>query len=303
MNGVTPSTFTDAPSTDGVTVGVGITASARASRAEPRPPSRRIPRKPATSALPPAMTRRRVSGFQAPVRRSSLGLGRSRNSVSIPAAVPSRVGSTSGPEASGREMTAAIPSAPTTPSRTAARRPRRLESTPIPAHAATRTTTIPMVSASLSFVPNVETAKSLSHGGVRSMKAPATAGIGEGVPPAMPSHTRTPASRVATPIDTAPAMTPSSAAPQIEPGRRLLDALVGRSRRRATTERRRDIPRRVGLGRTGAQVGHSVSRFLRIGAISRNARPRCEIAFFSSSVYSARVRGSPSDDATRKIGS
>jgi hypothetical protein len=44
------------------------------------------------------------------------------------------------------------------------------------------------------------------------MNAPATAGMGEGVPPASPSLAKIPASSVATPMATAPARTPSRAA-------------------------------------------------------------------------------------------
>jgi hypothetical protein len=216
MYGVTPSTPTEEPSTDGVTVGVGITVSARASLADPRPPSSRAPTNPATRALPPAMTRRRLNPPQVPVLRSSLGRGRSRTRVSIPTAVPMRVGSTSGAEASGREMTAAMPRTPTTPRRTAASRMRLRARTPMSPQATSNTTVMPTDRASLSLVPNAETAKSLSHGGVRSMNAPATAGIGDGVPPAIPSQARTPASRVATPIETAPARTPSRAAPHAD---------------------------------------------------------------------------------------
>ena len=71
------------------------------------------------------------------------------------------------------------------------------------------TTPIPSSSTSLSAVPNVETAKSFSQGGVASMNAPPTATKGDA------SGAMTAATSWATPRVTAAARTPASAANQV----------------------------------------------------------------------------------------
>jgi len=70
---------------------------------------------------------------------------------------------------------------------------------------------MPTSRAVLSRVPKVATAKSFSHGGVRSINAPPTATTGEGVPPDRPAVVISAASNVATPTVKTPATTPTEA--------------------------------------------------------------------------------------------
>ena len=90
--------------------------------------------------------------------------------------------------------------------------PRPAHATPCRAAApsASDTTTMPMTSAALSFVPNSETARSFSDAAKRSMNCVPTAVISDGPEPARP-HTSslTPS---ATPAATTPAIAPSAGA-------------------------------------------------------------------------------------------
>ena len=122
------------------------------------------------------------------------------------------VGRMSAGPAPGPASTAAAPTTPTTAKSDEPRRRgdgwpgRRSRRTPARARA-----TVPTSRARLSLVPNVAMAKSLSHGGVRSMKAPPTAAIGAGCPDDWPTAVRTDAASVASPTVSSPATSPSRA--------------------------------------------------------------------------------------------
>ena len=154
------------------------------------------------------MSQRRP-GFAAPDALVDGVAARLRNHR--PAAVPTIVGRTSAGPAPGRLSTAAAPTTPTTAKTTSPATSRRLARTPMAAHASASTRTVPTSRARLSLVPNVATAKSLSHGGVRSMKAPPTAAIGAGCPDDWPTAVSNDAASVASPTVSSPATTPSRA--------------------------------------------------------------------------------------------
>ena len=219
-------------------VGPGLTRRAT-------PTASRIPRTRPARRQPPAMARRRVSGFQAPVFRSS-GLGRSPQAEQRGDTRPrSRAGSGArrGPTRPGREMTAAIPMRhATTTEKDSSEQGALLGAAPrCRRHTTTSTTTIPMSQGELVVG---------SEGRDREVLQPGGRPVDEGAGPQpewvrachrpVPSHTRRPASSVATPDRHGAGDDAVERRAPGRPGRRLLDALVGRSRRRATTERRRD---------------------------------------------------------------
>ncbi len=129
-----------------------------------------------------------------------------------PASVPTRVGSTSSGEAPGLESTAALPTAPTRAKSTSPTVRRRAATMPRPAHTSARVSAIPTKRATLSLVPKVATARSLSQAGVRSTNASPTARTGDGVPSEPALRVRPTATTSATPRVIAPAAMPFSGA-------------------------------------------------------------------------------------------
>ena len=200
-----------------------------------------------------------------------------------PAATPSSVGNDVGRDAPGRESTAATPTAPRTPKRTRAAVSRRRARTPMTAQTTARTTTMPTSRARLSFVPKVAMAKSLSHAGVRSMKALLTAATGAGWPPGPAERAQEGREQGAE---------PDGEQPRDEPVRRAHPA---------------GPASRVGAARRGGAAGSSWSwpeELLQVRPSARKARNRCETPFFSPAAYSARVRSAPAGwSAGTKMGS
>ena len=96
-------------------------------------------------------------------------------SAKAPAAAPARVGITYSGVASGLVRAAARPMLANTASPARPRSSRRTASIPITAANTVSTIRMPVSSAVLSSAPNVEMAKSLTAGGVRSMDAWPTA--------------------------------------------------------------------------------------------------------------------------------
>ena len=126
-------------------------------------------------------------------------------SAKAPAAAPARVGMTYSGVASGLVRAAARPMLANTASPARPRPSRRTASIPITAANTASTIRMPVSSAVLSSAPNVEMAKSLTAGGVRSMDAWPTAITGE------LSGLVSPANSWPMPIATAAVSTPATA--------------------------------------------------------------------------------------------
>ncbi len=207
-------------------------------------------------------------------------------SASPPTMAATALGSTETIVASGR-VTAAIPATVASASTTHGPRNRpRAATIPASALSTASTAAAPTRSTSLSDVPKVEVAKSLSHGGVRSTKASPTATRGSDDGPVRA------ATISAAPTASSPAASPASAA---TPRESVVccggagAAVVVMSSACA-----------FDVGDAPYETPTSASTRSTTGASARKARPRWLTASFSSGPYSARVRVPPSGT---KIGS
>ena len=152
-----------------------------------------------------------------------------------PAAAPTSDGIASVSPLAGLVTAAVAPTKPNTRMATTPTRGRRSATIPRTTAAITRSVSIPVTSANLSFEPNVRMAKLFNHSGVASIAALPTARIGDEDPPI------TPAASWATPIATAPLSSPI-VPPTMLPG---VDGEPGSAIGRSLVVVARAIPDRV----------------------------------------------------------